>query len=147
VSAESEDAPSRAADVPQEKLDDGCRSDVLDPNRVLGPAHRVADGRGSLTTGIPAQRLRHLQELLFGHAAHLLDQLRGVPAEVPFQDLIDAARMLEREILVRLRYVHGTIANGRHAHRHLAEAGGGLGHHALVLPAGRIVAPALGIPT
>jgi hypothetical protein len=49
---------------------------------VLGPADRVAERRGALATGVLAQRLGDLEELLLGAAADLLDVLGGVAAVV-----------------------------------------------------------------
>ena len=95
VAAQGHDPAAGPADVAQQQLEDGRGADVLGPDRVLGPADRVGEAGRPLPARVLAQQLGHLQELVGGDAADLLDQLRGVAAEVPAQELEHAARVLE----------------------------------------------------
>ena len=71
VAAQRQDAAAGPADVAQQQLHDRRGADVLHADGVLGPADRVDDRRGSLATGVLAQRLGHLEEVLARAAAHL----------------------------------------------------------------------------
>ena len=100
VPAQRQDAAARAADVAEQQLDDRGGADVLHADRVLRPADRVAERRRALAARVVAQRLGHLEELLARDAADLLDHLRRVAGEVALEDLEDAARVLQRRVLV-----------------------------------------------
>ena len=101
VAPEGEDASAGAADVAQEELDDGRGADVLDPDRVLGPADGVAEGGGALAAGVAAQGLGHLQELVTGDAAHVLHHLGRVAGVVALEHLEDAPGVLEGGVGLR----------------------------------------------
>ena len=100
VPAQREDAAAGPADVAEQQLDDRGGADVLDAVRVLGPADRVADRARALATRVAAERLGHLDQLLARHAADLLHHLGRVGGEVAFEDLEDAAGVLERLVLL-----------------------------------------------
>ena len=80
MAAQRHDAAAGPADVAEQQLDDRGGADVLDADRVLGPADRVAEGAGPLAAGVLAERLGDLEEGLLRHAADLLDHLRRVAA-------------------------------------------------------------------
>ena len=109
------------------------------PDGVLGPAHRVAEGRRALPARVGAQRLGHLEELVLGDAAHLLDQLGRVAGEVALEQLEDAAGVLQGGVGLpcglprRGRRAVGLAAAGRRLLGGRPRAGG----HALVLPGRR----------
>src|SRR5207244_3966546 len=139
------------ADVPEQELDDRRGADVLDADRVLRPADRVDDRRRALAARARAQRLGDLEELLLGASADLRDELGRVAAEVLPDELEDAARVLERRVLLGrltrrevpgLRAVAGLLAL-RAALRALARRL--LDGHAGVVPARRVVDPRLGV--
>src|SRR6185437_5780740 len=125
-------------------------ADVLDADRVLRPADRVAEGRRALAAGVVAEGLGHHPELLAGDAAHLLDELGRVAGVVAAQELEHAARVLERRVLFgRLAVLERTtVASvaGRLAlvRAHLALAGGAVHGHPGVLP-GAVVVGALAV--
>ena len=99
--AQGHDPAAGAAHVAQQQLDDRRGADDLHADRVLRPADRVAERRRALAAGVLAQRLRDLEELLLRAAADLGDALGGVAAVVALQQLEDAARVLERRVLLR----------------------------------------------
>ena len=105
VAAQREDAAAGAADVAQQQLDDRGGADDLHADGVLRPADRVADRRRALAAGVAAQRLGDATGTRRAvHAAHVGDELGRVPAVVALEQLEDAARMLQRRILLgRLR--------------------------------------------
>ena len=107
VAAQRQDAAAGPADVAQEQLEDGRAADVLHADGVLRPAHRVAEGRGAVPAAVAQEQVRDLRELLLGHAAHLLDHLRGVPGEVPGEDVDDAAGVLQRLVALRFAVQRG----------------------------------------
>ena len=121
VAAQGEDAAAGATDVAEKLLDDGGGTDVLHPDRVLGPADRVTEGRGAIGARVVAQRLAHLEESSQRHAAHLLDNLGRVPAVVPLEDLEHAAGMLQRRVglggACRPTGSHGSRGSRRSRHR------------------------------
>src|SRR6185437_4149334 len=131
-------------DVPEQKLDDRRGPDVLDADRVLRPADRVAERGGALAAGVVAQRLRHHAELVAGNAADLLDELRRVAGVVAAQQLVHAPRMLERGILLGRLAVLERRAMAAVARRlalvraHLALSRRAVDGHAGVLP-GRVL--------
>src|SRR5699024_2033123 len=85
-------------DVAEQQLEDRRGADVLHADRVLGPADRVTERRGAVTTGVLRQRPGHSEEVVDGHTAGALHHLGRVPAEVPFEDLEDAAGVLQRVV-------------------------------------------------
>jgi hypothetical protein len=96
VAAERHDPAARAADVAEQRLQDRRRADHLGTDGVMRPSDRVAEGAGPFAPAVAGERIGDLQELLGLDAAHLLHHLGGVAREVPFEDLEDAARVLQR---------------------------------------------------
>src|SRR5205823_6150342 len=108
---------------------------VLDADGVLRPPDGVHERGRTLAARVRAQRLGDLEEGGSRDAAGLLDHLRRVAAEVPLQELEDAARVLERVVDVgrlstREAAPVGTMRLFSRG-RGLALAGGRLGLHAL----------------
>ena len=101
VAAHGHDPAAGPAHVPEQQLQDAGGADHLHADGVLGPPQRVDDSAGPLATGVGAQQLRHPHQLARGAAAHLGDDLRCVPGEVAFEDLEDAARVLQRRVVRR----------------------------------------------
>src|SRR5579864_1962547 len=95
MAAQSHDAAARASDVAQQKLEDGCGADDLNAVGMLRPTDGIADCGGFLRTGCVREDLGHSEKLSFRNAAHILDQLRRVASEMPFQDIKDTVRVLE----------------------------------------------------
>src|SRR5205823_6813625 len=58
-----------------------------------------------LTAAVARDRFRHSQEVRRRDTTPLLNHLRGVAGEVPPQHVEDAARMLQRRVLLRLPWV------------------------------------------
>ena len=83
--AEGDDAAAGTADVSEQELDDRRCADVLDPDRVLGPADRVDDRARPFAARVLAERFRDLEELLLRAAADLGDELGRVAAVVLLQ--------------------------------------------------------------
>ena len=68
------------------------------PKRVLRPADGIDDRRGLLHVAVLADRREQvggLQELILGNSGDALDHLRRVARVLFFQQLEDAARMLQ----------------------------------------------------
>src|SRR5213076_2833708 len=101
VAAQRHDSAARAADVPEQELDDAGRPDVLHADGVLRPADGVREGARALATGVVAHLLAVPEELLDRASARLCDELGRVAGVVPLQDLEDAARVLERLVFLR----------------------------------------------
>jgi hypothetical protein len=97
---ERHDPAARPADVAEQELDDGGGADVLDADRVLRPAERIDERRGALAAGVRAQGLGHRDDVLGAAAADLGHELRRIAPEVLLQELVDAAWMLERRVLL-----------------------------------------------
>src|SRR2546426_10504986 len=95
VTPEGHDAGARAADIPQEKLEQGAAADGLWAVRVLGPRDGVRERRGAVAPGVGQDGVRDLQEGLLRAAGDVLHHRRRVTAEVPLHDLKYRARMLE----------------------------------------------------
>src|SRR5205807_1254745 len=93
-------AAARTADVPEQQLDDRRRADDLDTDGVLRPADGVHDRARPIASRVGAQCLRDGRELLRRAAARLGDELRRVARKVTLEDLEDAARMLQRLVLL-----------------------------------------------
>ena len=142
------------AHVAEQRLQDGRGPDVLHADRVLGPAQAVHERGGPVAARVLGDQPGHLAELLRRHAGHLGHQVRGVPGEVPLEDLEHAPRVLQRGIGVRLR-VRGRAARamgltaGRRLHlppvvRLQAAGAAGRGDLlALVAPGLRVIAAVL----
>jgi hypothetical protein len=101
MAAQCDDPAARSPDVAEEQLDDRRGADVLDADRVLCPADRVGERRGSVAARVAAQRLGDGFELCDGAAARLRDDVGRVAGVVPLEDLEDAARVLERFVAFR----------------------------------------------
>ena len=95
VSTQRHDPASGPAHVSQQQLQDAGGADDLRAKALLRPAHRIADGRGPLASGIADQDVRDLKEELARRPADAFDQLRRVARVVSLQDLEDAARVLQ----------------------------------------------------
>ncbi len=109
VPAQGEDAAAGPADVAEQGLQDRGRPDDLHAGRVVGPADGVAERARALAAGVLGEGLRHAQEVLLRHAAHLGDELRCVAGEVALEDLEHAARVLEGLVALGLG-LHGRAA-------------------------------------
>ena len=90
VAAQGEDPAAGAADVAQQELHDRPGADVLRAHAVLGPAHAVDQRGGAFPAGVGRPGVADRAERVLRHAADLLDELRRVAREVPFEDLVDA---------------------------------------------------------
>ena len=80
----------------------------------------VHQRRGALAAGVLRPRLRDLQELLGRHPAYPLHHLRRVAGVVPLEDLVHAARVLQRRVG---RDVAGTALDRRAARTVLIRRG------------------------
>ena len=98
VPAQRDHTASGSADIAQQQLNDRPGADVLRPHRVLRPAHAVDQRSGTLAAGVLRPRRGDLQELVGGHAADPLDHLRCVARVMPLEDLVHAARVLQRRV-------------------------------------------------
>ena len=96
-----DDAAARPSHVPEQLLDDRRGADVLHAHGVLGPADGVAERTGLLASRVLRDRLAVVDELLGRATARLRDELRRVALVVLLQDLEDAARVLQRVVLLR----------------------------------------------
>ena len=102
VPAQRHDPAARPAHVAEQQLDDRRGADVLDADRVLRPADRVAERARPLAAGVRRRApRRRARKSLDAAAAGLGDELRRVAAVVLLQELEDAARVLERRVLLR----------------------------------------------
>src|SRR5262245_34359357 len=101
MTAKRHDAAAGPADVPEQLLEDRRGADDLDPGRVLRPADGVADGAGSFRARGGGVGVGDAEELGAWRAADPLDELRGVAGEMPLEQLVDAARMLQRLVARR----------------------------------------------
>ena len=106
VSAQGIHAAAGASHVAHQQLQHRRGADDLRAEAVLRPADGVDDGRHLLHVSILADGGEHvgsLQELVFGNAGDALDHLRRVARVLLLQQLIDAARMLQRQIVGDVR--------------------------------------------
>ena len=102
VSAQGVHATAGASDISQQQLQHGRGADDLRAKAVLRPANGVNDGANLLGGAILADggvQVRSLQELIFGNAGDALHHLRRVAGVLLLQQLVDAARMLQVEIV------------------------------------------------
>ncbi len=102
VPAQREDATAGPADVAEQGLQDRGGADVLHADAVVGPADGVTECRRALAPAVAGDRVGDLRELRRLDAADVLHHLRGVAGEVPLEDLVDAARVLQRLVPRRL---------------------------------------------
>src|ERR1700739_531415 len=102
MSAQSEDASSRPADVAEKQLQDRSRANDLWAFRLLCPTERVANGPGLLQTGCRAKRLRNFQETLPGNPAKPFNQLGRVSRIMPLQNLVYTSWMAERGVALAI---------------------------------------------
>ena len=117
VPAQGQDAAAGPAHVAQQRLQDRGGADVLHADGVLGPADAVHERGGPLPAGVLRDQPGDLGELLRRDAADFLDELRGVPGEVPLEHLEHAARMLQRRVGVGERLGRGAAGAVRLAAR------------------------------
>ena len=97
VPAQGHDAATGTADVAQQQLQDRGGADDLGAHAVVGPADRVAERGGALAAAVARSARRRPRANCSGRdAADLLHHLGGVAGEVPLEDLVDAARVLQR---------------------------------------------------
>ena len=101
VAAQRHDAAARPADIAEQQLQQRAAADDLQAVGVLGPGHGVGERRGPVGAGVREDRLGDLQERVPRAAGHPLDHLGRVAAEVPLDDLEDAARILQRLVALR----------------------------------------------
>jgi hypothetical protein len=102
MAAQRVDAAAGAPHVAQQQLQHGRGADDLRAEAVLRPAHRVDDGGDLLHVAVFAdggEQIGGLQELIFRNAGDALHHLRRVARILLLQQLIDAARMLKREVV------------------------------------------------
>jgi len=92
------DAAARDAHIAQQKLDDAHGADVLRPDGVLRPAHRVEIDAGAVGLAGGAVELVHFEKFIDRSAADLADEFRRVAGIVFFQKLEDTVGMLHRRI-------------------------------------------------
>ena len=150
VAAQGHDAAARPADVAQQRLQDRRRADVLDADGVMGPADGVAERPGALAdpscrTAAPAT----FGEQLGRDAAGLAHHLRRVPGEVPLEDLVHAARVLQGLVAVCVVAGRGARRARRRSRRSSSPARGrrptAARRAAGVLPRRRVVRAGLGV--
>jgi len=157
MTAQRHDAAAGTADIAEQELHDRRSANILDADRMVGPADRIGDRARSLAPRVDTQCLGDADELLLRCAADALDHLGRVPAKVLLEQLKDAAWMLQRavdmwrlaiyELLIfcLLRRVSGMsnlfAAADRRPHAPPSRAA----HlHVLVLPAGEVVTVGFG---
>src|SRR4029077_15359939 len=97
-----EDAATGTANVAQQQLKNGSRTDDLYSVGVLGPADGIADGSGLVAAGGPGENLSRLQKSFLGDSAISFDDVGRVAGEMPLYHLEDATRMLKRGIGLEL---------------------------------------------
>ncbi len=115
MTAQGVNPASRAPNVAQQQLQHGRRADDLRAKTVLRPAHRVHDGGDLLHVAIFADRsicIGSLQELIFRNARNSLDHLWRVARILLLQQLKDASRMLQCQIISDVRWQHGRGLRG-----------------------------------
>ena len=77
------------------------RPDVLDPDGVLGPSHRVADRRHPVGSMRRRDRFPDRETLVLRRTGDPRDDVERVAGIVLFQKLKDAVRILQRRIPAR----------------------------------------------
>jgi hypothetical protein len=96
--AQGVDAAAGHAHVAQQQLDDGHGTDVLGAGGVLGPAHGVHDGTGHATFTGGAVCIVDPLQVGLGSSRNLGNGLEIVSAVMFFQQLKDAALVLQRPV-------------------------------------------------
>jgi len=124
VAAQGHHAAARHPDVPQEELQHGQGTDVLDPVGVLREVQGIGDGARLVRRPGGAVQGGHLFELGLGDAADPLHHLGGIAGIVSPQELPDRVGVLERLVPLRIPLLVQLVPPGR----------------PIVLPALRIVA-------
>src|SRR2546427_8168572 len=107
MAAESIHAASGTAHVAEQQLKDCRCADDLRPESMLRPAHRVDDRGGLLHVPVLADggvQVGCLQELGLRYAGDALDHLGRVARKLLSQQLEDASRMLESEVVGDIRW-------------------------------------------
>src|SRR5438067_1083719 len=147
VTAQRHDAAAGPPHVAEQQLDDRGRADVLHADGVLRPADRVAEGAGALAARVPAQLLGDADDQIGRDAADLADELRRVARIVPAQDLVDAARVLQRLVALYLRHALAADLAFRSAGNDLLVTGSrNRSVDPFVLPRGGVVLALLLVP-
>ena len=98
--------PPARPTLPMQQLQDGGGADDLRAKAVLRPSDRINDGGDFFHVAIFADRGEQVggfEELVFRNAGDALDHLGRIALVLLLQQLIDAARMLQREIECGLR--------------------------------------------
>src|SRR5699024_9788956 len=84
-------------------------ANVLHPDTVLGPADAVDDRAGPIPSGVRRERLADVVEILLGNAAGSFHHFRRVAGVVPFQHLVNTARVLQRLVGTSVAVVIGFV--------------------------------------
>src|SRR5437879_10359529 len=94
---------------------------------MLRPSQGITNGSGLFRTRSRGEGFRHFDEHILGNSTAAFDHLWRVAREMAFQHLIDAARMLKRDVslvLARILRLTASIfsmsATGRRVPRLLA---------------------------
>ena len=106
VTAKRIDASTGPADISHQELYHGCRSDDLRSEAVLSPAHRIDDSGRLFHVAVSADRgeeFSRFEELVFRNTGDTLNNFRRVSRILLFQKLINALRMLERQVIGHVR--------------------------------------------
>ncbi len=93
------------AHIAEQQLDHRHGADVLRTDRMLRPAQRVEERRGSVYGAGRREHLAHLQEVRFWRTADILYRFRGVAIDMLFEQVPDTARMGQRLITFRIAVV------------------------------------------
>ena len=96
MAAQRHDPAARAPHVAEQQLQDRAGADVLHADAVLGPADAVDERRGAVAAGVLGQGPATSRNASVETPQVRETSLGGVAGEVPLEDLVDAARVLER---------------------------------------------------
>ncbi len=121
LAAQGVDAAAGDADVAEEQLQHGVGAHVLGAVGVLRRAHGVHDRRRAVRAAGGAEGAGHRHVGLDVGAGDLAHHHRGVAAVVLFQQLVDAARVLQTHVAQGAAVLAGLVFPGVFA---VAEVGG-----------------------
>ncbi|MNI52360.1 hypothetical protein D3C73_1071320 [compost metagenome] len=93
------------ADVAQQQLHHGAGTHVLCTDRVLRPAQCVQDGHRLVLAGGGRDHVPDLADAVGGRTADALDHLHGVARVVLLEQVVDAARVLQRRVAAHVAII------------------------------------------
>src|SRR5580693_6736351 len=101
MTAQRHDAGARPPEIPQQKLQQRTATDDLRSIRMLRPRYRIRKRGGSVGAGVGEDGGGDLEEYVLRATSGPLDHLRRVAAEVLFDNLENAAWILQGLVTLR----------------------------------------------